>query len=176
MSRPLIGISARNGHDLDGHATVVLQHSYITAVAAAGAIAIPIPSNLPEDVLYDLYQKLYGILFSGGGDIALDYFDGVAHPRIDGVDLLRDSTELALLKAAAQDGKAMLGICRGAQLINVGLGGTLYTHIPDQVPGALDHDYPGHLRRYLVHPVNLDEVSRSAEIFGETLLHVNSLH
>ena len=44
------------------------------------------------------------------------------------------------------------------------------------MPGALDHDYPGHLRRYLVHPVNLDEVSRSAEIFGETLLHVNSLH
>lgn len=176
MSRPLIGITARNGLDGDGHPTTVLQHSYINAVTGAGAIAIPIPSNLPEDVLLDLYRKLDGILFSGGGDIALDYFPGEAHPRIDGVDQLRDSTELALARSAAQDGKVMLGICRGIQLMNVALGGTLHTHIPDQVPGALDHDYPGHLRRHLVHRVDVDDASRSAEIFGETILHVNSLH
>jgi len=60
--------------------------------------------------------------------------------------------------------------------MNVALGGTLYTHIHDQLPGALDHDYPGDLRRVLVHPVNLDESSRSTQIFGETLLQVNSLH
>jgi putative glutamine amidotransferase len=60
--------------------------------------------------------------------------------------------------------------------MNVALGGTLYTHLYDQLPGALDHAYPGDLRRTLVHPVNVDESSRSAEIFGETLLQVNSLH
>ena len=60
--------------------------------------------------------------------------------------------------------------------MNVALGGTLYTHIHDQLQGALDHDYPGDLRRVLVHPVNVDETTRSAEIFGETLLNVNSLH
>jgi putative glutamine amidotransferase len=70
----------------------------------------------------------------------------------------------------------MLGICRGAQVMNVALGGTLYTHIHDQVKNSLDHDYPGNLRQVLVHPVNVDESAKAAEIFGETLLQVNSLH
>jgi putative glutamine amidotransferase len=176
MSRPLIGISMRNGRDSDGHPTAVLQHSYINAVTGAGGVAIPIPCNLPQEMLLDLYARLDGILFSGGGDIALDHFAGDAHPRIDGVDPMRDSVELTLLRSAAEDGKPMLGICRGAQLMNVALGGTLYTHLRDQFPNALDHDYPGNLRRTLVHPVNVDETSRAAGIFGETLLNVNSLH
>ena len=176
MSRPLIGITTRNGKDFDGHPTVVVQHSYVNAVTGAGGVAIPIPCNLPEEILMDLYARLDGILFSGGGDISLDYFEGDAHPRIDGVDPMRDSAELALLRSAAEGGKPMLGICRGAQLMNVALGGTLYTHLRDQFPNALDHDYPGNLRRTLVHSVQVDETSRATEIFGETLLNVNSLH
>jgi putative glutamine amidotransferase len=176
MSRPLIGITTRNGKDADGHPTVVLQHSYVNAVTGAGGVAIPIPCNLPAAILQDLYSRLDGILFSGGGDVSLDHFEGAPHPRIDGVDLMRDSAELALARSAVEQGKPMLGICRGAQLLNVALGGTLYTHLRDQLPNALDHDYPGNLRRTLVHPVNVDESSRSAEIFGETLLNVNSLH
>jgi putative glutamine amidotransferase len=89
---------------------------------------------------------------------------------------MRDSTELALMRDAVEQGKPLLGICRGAQVMNVALGGTLYTHIYDQLPNALDHAYPGDLRRTLVHPVHVDESSHAAEIFGETLLHVNSLH
>jgi putative glutamine amidotransferase len=176
MSRPLIGITTRNGKDADGHPTVVLQHSYVNAVTGAGGVAIPIPCNLPAAILQDLYSRLDGILFSGGGDVSLDHFEGAPHPRIDGVDLMRDSAELALARSAVEQGKPMLGICRGAQLLNVALGGTLYTHLRDQLPNALDHDYPGNLRRTLVHPVNVDESSRSAGIFGETLLNVNSLH
>jgi putative glutamine amidotransferase len=176
MSRPLIGITTRIGKDADGHPTVVLQHSYVNAVTGAGGVAIPIPCNLPAAILQDLYSRLDGILFSGGGDVSLDHFEGAPHPRIDGVDLMRDSAELALARSAVEQGKPMLGICRGAQLLNVALGGTLYTHLRDQLPNALDHDYPGNLRRTLVHPVNVDESSRSAEIFGETLLNVNSLH
>jgi putative glutamine amidotransferase len=80
------------------------------------------------------------------------------------------------MRAAANDGKPILGICRGAQVMNVALGGTLYTHIIDQLPGAIDHDYPGNMRKVIVHPVNVDETTRVAEIFGETLLKVNSLH
>ena len=76
------------------------------------------------------YSRLDGILFSGGGDIALDYFTGDPHPRIDDVDLQRDSVELEFVQAAASDGKPFLGICRGCQVVNVALGGTLYTHHP----------------------------------------------
>ncbi|HMU94159.1 MAG TPA: gamma-glutamyl-gamma-aminobutyrate hydrolase family protein [Anaerolineales bacterium] len=176
MPKPLIGITTRNGKDADGHPLTALQHSYINAIVQAGGMPILIPSMLSEEDFTGLYSLLAGILFTGGGDVSLEYFNGSAHPRIGEVDKRRDTTEITLMRAAVNDGKPLLGICRGAQVMNVALGGTLYTHIHDQVKGALDHDYPGDLRKVIVHPVNVDESTRSAEIFGETLLHVNSLH
>jgi putative glutamine amidotransferase len=175
-NKPLIGITTRNGKDGDGHPLTALQHSYINAIAQAGGLPILIPEILSEEDFLDLYSHLKGILFSGGGDVSLKYFNGSDHPRIGEVDELRDTTEITLMRAAVNDGKPILGICRGAQVMNIALGGTLYTHIYDQLKGALDHAYPGDLRRALVHPVNVDETTRSAEIFGETLLNVNSLH
>lgn len=176
MPKPLIGITTRNGKDLDGHPLAALQHSYINAIIQAGGMPIPIPAMLAEEDFLDLYSRLDGILFSGGGDVSLEYFNGSAHPRIGEADHGRDTTEIILMRTAVNDGKPVLGICRGAQVMNVALGGTLYTHIHDQLKSALDHDYPGNLRRVLVHPVNVDETTHSAEIFGETLLNVNSLH
>jgi putative glutamine amidotransferase len=176
MPKPLIGITTRNGKDADGHSLTALQHTYTRAILQAGGLPFLIPSMLHQDDFLDLYSRVAGILFTGGGDISLEYFNGSDHPRIGEVDKGRDSTELSLMRTAIDDGKPVLGICRGAQVMNVALGGTLYTHIHDQLKGALDHDYPGDLRRILVHPVNVDEDTRSAEIFGETLLNVNSLH
>lgn len=176
MPKPLIGITTRNGKDSDDHPMTAILHSYLNAIAQAGGLPVPIPSMLAEEDFLDLYSRLDGILFSGGGDISLGYFNGSPHPRIGEVDNGRDSTEIGLMRKAIHDGKPLLGICRGAQVMNVALGGTLYTHIYDQFKGALDHAYPGDLRRTLVHPVNVDETTRSAEIFGETLLNVNSLH
>ena len=176
MPKPLIGITTRNGKDADGHPLTALQHTYTRAILQAGGLPILIPSMLAEEDFLDLYSRVAGILFTGGGDVSLEYFNGSAHPRIGEVDNGRDTTEVSLMRAAVNDGKPVLGICRGAQVMNVALGGTLYTHIHDQLKGALDHDYPGDLRCVLVHPVNVDETTRSAEIFGETLLNVNSLH
>jgi putative glutamine amidotransferase len=176
MSKPLIGISTRNGKDPDGHPTTALQHTYTNAIVQAGGLPLLIPSMLPEEDFLALYARVDGILFTGGGDISLEYFTGDDHPRIGEVDKPRDVTEISLLRASVKDGKPILGICRGMQVLNVALGGTLYTHIYDQLPGALDHAYPGDLRRALVHPVQVDASSRSAQIFGETLLQVNSLH
>lgn len=123
-----------------------------------------------------LYERLDAIMFSGGGDIALKFFNGQPHPRIDEVDLLRDSLELDLFRAVVRDGKPFLGICRGIQTINVGLGGTLYTHLPEQFTSSIDHTYPGHMRTVIVHEVKVEEGTRMAEIVGEPILKVNSLH
>jgi putative glutamine amidotransferase len=151
-----------------------LLRSYTDAVLGAGGLPIPIPPSYPEEVLADLYSRLDGILFSGGGDVSAEHFKGDLHPSITRVDPERDFTELTLLRCAAQDGKAMLGICRGIQVMNVALGGTLYTHIPDQLPEAVNH--PGSVYRELAHHVHVDESARLARILGETFLHVNSLH
>lgn len=154
----------------------MLMQSYINAVIQAGGIPLLIPSMIAEDGWDVVYSRLDGILFSGGGDIALEHYAGEPHPRLDGVDPQRDSVELKLIRAAASDGKPFLGICRGCQMLNVALGGTLYTHLRDQFPNALDHDYPGNMRTVLVHEVKIEEGTRIAEIFGEPIIKVNSLH
>lgn len=172
--KPLIGITTFNGKNDYGRPITAVQHTYVRAVSIGGGIPILIPAILSEADLNELYSRLDGILFSGGGDISIKYFNGEDHPKIADVDDFRDVTELNLLKQSVDDGKPFLAICRGVQVMNVALGGTLYTHIPDQFPNALPHDNEEFTT--IVHPVNVDETSRLAEIFGETLLHVNSLH
>jgi len=174
--KPIIGITTYQSTNIHGQPTVVLMQSYIDAVMQAGGVPVLIPSMIAEDGWDALYSRLDGILFSGGGDIALEHFSGDPHPRIDDVEPERDSVELKLLNAAASDGKPMLGICRGCQVMNVALGGTLYTHIPDQLPNALDHAYPGNKRMVLVHEVKLEEGTHIAEVMREPIVKVNSLH
>lgn len=174
--KPLIGITTNQSKNTNGQPTVALMQSYVNAIMQAGGVPVLIPSMIHEDGWDALYARLDGILFSGGGDIALEHFSGDAHPRIDDVDPERDSVELKMLNAAAEDGKPFLGICRGCQVMNVALGGTLYTHIQDQLPKALDHSYPGNMRTVIVHEVKLEEGTRIAEIMGEPILKVNSLH
>jgi putative glutamine amidotransferase len=174
--KPVIGITTNQSTNANGQPTIMLMQAYVNAVIQAGGVPVLIPSLIAEDGWEAVYSRLDGILFSGGGDIALEHSPGEPHPRIDGVDLARDSVELKLARAAASDGKPFLGICRGCQVLNVALGGTLYTHIPDQLPNALDHSYPGNMRTVLVHEVKLEEGTHTAEIHGEPILNVNSLH
>ena len=174
--KPVIGITTNHSTNSYGQPLVLLQQSYVKALLQAGGVPVLIPSLVANDGWDALYARLDGILFSGGGDIGLEYCPGDPHPRIDDVDPERDSVELKMLNAAASDGKPFLGICRGCQVMNVALGGTLYTHIPDQLPNALDHSYPGNLRTVLVHQVKIEEGTHVAEIFGDPIIKVNSLH
>ena len=174
--KPIIGITTNYSTNSYGQPLVLLQQSYVKAIRQAGGVPVLIPSLIVQDGWDALYARLDGILFSGGGDIGLEYSPGDPHPRIDDVDPERDSIEMKMLNAAASDGKPFLGICRGCQVVNVALGGTLYTHLPDQLPNALDHSYPGSMRTVLVHQVKIEEGTHTAEIFGEPIIKVNSLH
>lgn len=174
--QPVIGITTLQGKNPNDLPTVVILQAYVYAIMQAGGIPVLIPSMLADQGWDVLYKRLDGILFSGGGDIAPVLFHGDEHPRIDEVDSLRDSLELSLLRAVVEDGKPFLGICRGIQLVNVGLGGTIYTHILGQLPNALDHAYPGNRRTVLVHEVKVDEGTRLADVVAEPILKVNSLH
>ena len=177
MPLPLIGLTTYNDKNQYGFPIAALMHKYILAVSEAGGTPVLIPSGLTEEARLSLLERLDGILFTGGGDIATETFGGEPHPSLVSVDPARDTLELALLQAAASDGKPFLGICRGFQLVNVALGGTLYTDLADQMPGALKHDYyPDRPRDYRAHQVKVDEGSRLGQILGEPVIDVNSMH
>jgi putative glutamine amidotransferase len=152
----------------------MLMQSYIDAVRQAGGVPVLIPSTIAENGWDALYSRLDAVLFSGGGDIGLESSPGEPHPRIDDVDLQRDSIEIHMVRAAASDGKPFLGICRGCQVMNVAYGGSLYTHILDQLPGALQHSHDKFREEH--HFVSIDPDSLLECITGTNELAVNSLH
>lgn len=175
MPHPIIGITARHADTKERLPAVQILRAYVMAIVDAGGAPILIPPDLPEDGWRVLLDRLDGVLFSGGADIGLEHFNGEPHPTVD-VEPVRDALELPLLRAAVDADKPLLGICRGFQVMNVALGGTLYTHILDQLPNALQHDWGGKPRDTLAHSIRVEEGTRLADILGAPLLDVNSLH
>ncbi len=178
MSSPLIGITTST--EPKTYPTITLPEAYVDSILEADGIPILIPSHISAEKWEALFNSLDGILFSGGGDIDIKYFDGQNNPSISKANPFRDAIEIELLKLCLQKNKPFLGICRGIQVINVAMGGTLYTHIPDQLNNALEHNYQDHYgetaRRKTLHKVELDSLSRLSSIMGVTQLDVNSFH
>jgi len=177
VTQPIIGITTYNGRTKEDLPAIILLRVYVQAIIQAGGVPVLIPADLDEGDWMDLFERMNGILLSGGGDIALERYNGLPHPRVDSVDEKRDELEFGLLRSCINQGKPFFGICRGAQVVNVGMGGTLYSHIEDQHPDSLKHDYfPDYQRNRLSHMVRVEDGSHLAEIVGEPVLHVNSLH
>lgn len=177
MSYPVIGVTSMRRKNQQGMQLVSLAEAYVEALTQAGLCPVLIPSGMPEQGVDDLLERLDGVLFTGGGDIATDNYRAQEHPKVNEVEEDRDRLELLLLERVVEDGKPFMGICRGLQLINVGLGGSLYADIADLVPGADKHDYfPDWERDYLSHTVSVQTGSRLASILGSNTSQVNSLH
>lgn len=177
MKRPLIGLTVdRELSSRQTHLQTITEE-YLQAVLRAGGAPLLIPIGFPSADLPVLLEQLDGVILIGGGDIENRRFNGRPHPRIGGVEPERDELELALVNLLAAADKPFLGICRGIQVINVALGGTLYTDIGAQKEDALRHDwYPNYPRNYGAHCVSLAPSSRLASIVQGTELEVNSLH
>jgi len=169
-------LTAGKGHDAWDQSTTAVPGAYIRAVVEAGGLPVAIPSDLITSSWGDLYSRLDGLLFTGGGDIEPSRYGGTLHASIRSIDPERDALELKLLERAMSDGLPFLGICRGCQLVNVGLGGTLYEHIPDERPDALQHDQPGNRKTSPFHDVQLEDEALIARISGHSAIAVNSHH
>jgi putative glutamine amidotransferase len=177
MPDPLIGVTAQRIPSPQGLPQHAIGEAYIQALSTAGADPVLIPLGLPDSTLENLLSRLDGILFSGGGDIHPQQYGSQLHPLVAGVDPDRDRVELRLAESALRMGLPFLGICRGLQLINVALGGTLYEDILDQLPGAIRHDFStGNPRNYLAHTVTILAGCRLSHLVGSSDLLVNSLH
>lgn len=153
------------------------REELVRAILAAGGRPYLLPSALPLDTLPEVLSEFDGLFISGGGDIHPDYFGGEMHPSVDGIDRERDEFELALCREAVAMDKAILGICRGQQVLNVAMGGNLVVNIPSELPQAGQHRWwPNYLRSRLSHAVQVENGSQLAGIMGGTEFLVNSLH
>lgn len=175
--QPLIGLTGGLTRNKSGGMVCQVGQAYITAIQKAGGTPVMIPVGLNGNSLSALLDHLHGLLFTGGGDIDPKHFNGEPHPKVYGISPERDALEFFLIEKALASGKPLLAICRGIQVLNVALGGSLYTHIQDQVEQSLKHDwFPKFPRDKLAHTVSLVCDSKLQDIYGDADIRVNSLH
>jgi len=169
MKPALIAITTY-GRNEDGH--FFLPSEYVDSVRRSGACPILLPPG--EEDLDSWLELVDGIIFPGGGDIEPSRYGGGEHEAIYMVDPERDTTEFALLEKVLDSGLPTLGICRGTQLLNVALGGTLVDHLPDHVGEEITHRLPP--REPTPHAIRIEENSGLAAILGETEFDAESWH
>jgi putative glutamine amidotransferase len=154
-----------------------LNQSYVRALTAAGCAPVLIPLLDDDERLRAIYDRLDGIVFSGGADVAPQEYGEEPIDNLNVVEAPRDRTELTLARWAFADDLPTLGICRGQQVLNVALGGTLWQDLRHQGVTSVEHsDADGRARTALMHRVSLDPDSRLAQLIDETIVEVNSLH
>jgi putative glutamine amidotransferase len=153
------------------------KQAYVAALVRAGAAPLLLPQLADSPPLRAIYARLDGLLLPGGGDVDPVHYGESIHEKCGSIDTERDGMELALTRWAIEDGKPLFAICRGIQVLNVALGGSLYQDIQAQVPGALEHTRaPGAPPSHLAHAVAVIEDTQLAEILGADPLQVNSRH
>jgi len=181
MPKPLIGITAERWSSSAASPSRNMQGalaSYIDAVIGAGGLPVLIPLTLVGDDLRELYERLDGVLLTGGGDIEPSLFNAVKHPKTREIDPDRDRVEVDLTRRATAGHKPLFGICRGIQVFNVALGGTLVQDIPDELGSDIGHMCPSskYPPNYHAHSVKVEEETLLARCLGRPIAHVNSRH
>ena len=174
MSAPRIGVSgvvrAWDGAERSG-----VNVAYARSVLAAGGVPLIVSPLVGPSYAARALDGLDALLLTGGEDLHPAWYGAEPSPHLYPPSRERDLFELALFAAARQRELPILGICRGIQLVNVALGGTLFQDLPSERPGPVHHD-PGGARESRSHAVRLAEGSRAAQALGTTQLSVNSFH
>ncbi|MHB9130576.1 MAG: gamma-glutamyl-gamma-aminobutyrate hydrolase family protein [Armatimonadota bacterium] len=184
--RPRIGITTSTLERAPEGAIAVSSATHLAyahSVYQAGGLPLLIP-NLPEtDDAEEVLSHLDGLILSGGGDIAPNYWDEAPHEKLGLVDSVRDHFEMELVRAALERNLPMLGICRGLQVMAVATGGALWQDLPSQHPSEITHMQTPRPRAEASHLVSIQRNSLLAQILqpeetdGDTLeIFVNSFH
>lgn len=178
VSPPLVAVPTYHlaaGRVLDwARGGFAVPEAYVTCLRRAGAQPVLLPPAAdasPEEAL----APFAGLLLAGGGDVdPARYGASPVHPAVYGVDPLRDEAELGLVKAAVARGVPVVAICRGMQVLNVALGGTLHQHLPD-IQGMDVHGHPTRASSVL-HDVKVGSGTRLAAACGQEVLRCTSHH
>jgi putative glutamine amidotransferase len=174
MSYPRIGVSGvirtYEGADRTG-----VNAAYVQALLLAGGLPLILSPLMGASLASSALDGLDGLLLTGGEDIDPSWYGAEPSPLLSPPSRDRDLFELALFAVARQRGLPILGVCRGIQLINVAMGGTLVQDIPTERPGSVEHR-PAGPRDSRSHAVRLLPGSRAAKAMGAVSLTVNSSH
>jgi putative glutamine amidotransferase len=182
--KPLIGVTTselRPGelatlrrHGEPPNPEMALGMTYVRAIEAAGALPVVVPPLGQRDVPL-LLSRLDGLVLSGGPDLAPGAYGAQPHLELGLTEPGLDAFEYAMAREALRLELPVLGVCRGAQTLNVARGGTLHQHLPDVVGDSIAHrqTVDGSIP---THPVTILPGSRLAAVLGATRLSVNSFH
>ena len=168
--KPLIGISLGYSDKKNS-----VNNTYINSVLMNGGVPYLIPVTDDVEVLRQIVAQLDGIIFTGGEDFAPAYYGKEEHEKLGEVNVTRDTYDLTLFKLATDRNIPTLGICRGLQLINVGMGGTLYQDLPAEKPSDINHRQQEE-GTVPTHGVSVVEGSMMHQILGEKDIQVNTFH
>lgn len=166
---PVIGITT---FDQNEHDHYHLASTYVESVRLSGGLPVLLPPGEPDPAA--IIEFVDGLIFSGGGDLNPETYDGSMHPTVSLVSSKRDAFELALAKHALKTDIPLLGICRGVGVLSVASGGSLVTHIPDEFGEIVDH--AGGSTQTVEHLVRIEPQSRLARIVESTEVTVVSWH
>lgn len=174
MKKPLIGLTP--SHDTDTN-DLRMRPTYMAAITACGGIPIILPLKAAKEELKQLVDTFDGFIFTGGPDVHPFYFGEETHPSCGDASPERDLMELSLLPLILEAKKPILGVCRGIQIINIGLGGTIFQDIKSQLKlePPIAHQQPFAFK-LPSHTVKLSEGSRLSEVSCSKTLQVNSMH
>ncbi|REB11163.1 gamma-glutamyl-gamma-aminobutyrate hydrolase family protein [Sporosarcina sp. BI001-red] len=168
--KPLIGITS----DIDENGETFLKADYSRAILRAGGLPVVLPAGI-EDI-EEICSRIDGLLLTGGEDVNPLLFGEEPKRELGKIAPERDTMEMALAKCAVGKDMPVLGICRGHQILNVALGGTIYQHIYSDLEGPLLQHKQQADRNYPTHTVEVKEGSRLAEYAPTSKILVNSLH
>jgi putative glutamine amidotransferase len=179
---PRIGLTCSTTRGDDGKAPPRFgtPEAYVRCVEEAGGLAVLLPTG--DASTADAYLDVVdGLLLIGGVDVEPSLYGAHRHPRLEEVDAARDRFEIALARAAVARGVPTFGICRGIQVLNVAMGGTLHQDLPSEVGSAVDHRPTGprgdpRAESRPAHAVDVVAGSRLHGILGARRLEVNSIH
>lgn len=180
--KPLIGITCSMGlgiHSMTMENMPQNQHrlsdTYVNAVMQAGGIPVLLPSYEDLSLVKQAIDRLDGVLLSGGGDLDPALFGRRANAHLGSVSPRRDAAELEIARYVIREtDKPMLGICRGVQVMNVAMGGSLYIDLPGE--GKLAHNLTMYPRNIPTHEVEVCENTHLAAATGSGVKRVNSFH
>jgi putative glutamine amidotransferase len=154
---------------------VRLTAAYVTALESAGLVPLIVPPLSSADAAPAVLDSVAGLVLTGGDDVDPARYGEKRHEKVRSVNVARDATEAALIKEAQRRGTPVLAICRGIQILNVALGGTLVQDIASQSNGGIDHDDAG-ARDSRSHEISIEPGSLIAKAIGAEHVTVNSFH